>query len=222
MENEKIKIHEIQEKALTLPDQVKEIHVVDEETLSQANEFVKGCRSMIQKISGLMDPIIKRFTEGHRDTLADKRELEDPWIQAKDLVTPQIISYRRKIEEAKRAAELVAQREIEEKKRKEEELLKQAAELENKGKIEEADEIMEKAEAEAEKIPDAVQNLSKIPEPQAIRGVSTRKIWKWRLKNIKEVPRSHLILDEKKLNHEARNYREGETAEVPGIEFYWV
>ena len=222
MENEKIKIQEIKEKSLTLPDQAKEIRVVDDETLNQANEFVNGCRSMLKKIGALMDPIIKRDLEMHRADLADKRELEDPWIQAKELVIPQIISYRRKLEEAKRAAELAAQREIEEKKRKEEELLKQAAELENKGKIEEADEIMEKAEAEAEKIPDAVQNLSKIPETQKIRGVSTRKIWKWRIKNIKEVPRSHLILDEKKLNHEARNYREGETAEIPGIDFYWV
>lgn len=223
MENERIKILEIKEEALSIPDQAKAIQVVDDETLNQANEFVNGCRSMLKRIGNLMDPIIKRDHEMHMADIADKRALEDPWLKAKNLVTPQIISYRRKLEEEKRALEEAARLEVEKKQREEEELLKKAAEAESKGEVEEADEIFEQAEAIAEAGPgDASIALKETPEPQKIRGVSTRKIWKWRLKNIKEVPRSHMILDEKKLNHEARNYREGETAEIPGIEFYWV
>lgn len=220
MESEKIKIQEIQKRALSLPDLSKEIHVIDDKTLNQANEFVKGCRSMIQKIGNLMDPIIKRFTDGHRQTLAEKRELEDPWIQAKDFVTPQIISYRRKIEDEKRAAEAAVQRELEEKKRKEEELFNQAVEAEKKGEVEEADELLEKAEVEAENMEAITQRQPKIPEPQKIRGISTRKIWSWRLIDILEVPKSCLILDEKKLNQIARTY-DGKT-QIPGIEFFWT
>lgn len=220
MENEKIKIQEIQEKALSLPDEAKGIQVIDEESLHVANVFVETCRAMRRKICDLMDPIIKRDHEMHMADLADKRKLEDPIIKAENFVKPQIISYRRQIEELKRAAEEAARKALEEKKRKEEELLKQAAEAEEKGKVEEADDLFEQAEAESESAPAAVQDLANIPKVQKIRGVSTRKIWKWRLKNLKLVPRDCLILDEKKLNYIARTQEE--KANVPGIEFYWI
>lgn len=217
---EKREIKALETKALTMPERAKAIQVIDDETLHLANEFMHGCRQLEKKIDDKMDPLIKKSNELHRDTLATKREMKDPITQAKNMVDPKIISYKHKVEEEIRVQEEEKARKIEEERKKKEEALEKAAALEKAGDQEQAEKELEKAEELEEK--ETMLSLepkfkTKAPET---KGTTTMRYWKFRVKNLKLVPRELFKLDEVKVGHIARTQKE--KAEVPGIEFYYT
>jgi len=216
MEKNEIKILETQ--ALSLPEQAKQIQIVDDNSLHKGNEFIHVCRQLRKKIAVTMDPIIKRAHGVHQEALAQKRKLEGPLKQAEEIVGPRIASYKRKIEEEIRAQEEEKERKLAEEKKKKEEALEKAAALEKAGDKEKADEEFEKAEKiEEEEALLAEEPKFKRKAPDT-PGTSIRKIWKWRLKNLKEVPIEYLKLDEVKIGDAVRTAK-GEI-EIPGIEIY--
>jgi len=218
MEENEIKNLETQ--ALSLPEQAKQIQIVDDQSLHKGNEFIHACRQMRKKIADLMDPIIKRFNDGHRASLAKKRELEGPLAQAEEIVGPQIASYKRKKEEEIRIQEEEKARKIEEERKKKEEAFEKAAALERAGDNEKAAEEFEKAEKiEEEESLLALEPKFKPKAPET-KGTSIRENWKFRVKNLKEVPREWLKLDEVKVGAAVRTSK-GEV-EIPGIETYSV
>jgi hypothetical protein len=57
-----------------------------------------------------------------------------------------------------------------------------------------------------------------VPSIRKSLGVGHSVRWKWQVKNLADVPREYLILDEKLLNEIARTRKD--QASVPGIEFF--
>ncbi|MBA7601781.1 hypothetical protein ES703_08862 [subsurface metagenome] len=220
MEENKTGIQDLQSQALTLPEKAKQIHIIDDETLHTANEFIHVCRQMEKKIDDKMDPLIKKANELHRDTLATKREMKDPVAKAREIVSPQIMSYKRKIEEEIRAREEEKARKIEEERKKKEEAFEKAAALEKAGDQEKAEEEFEKAEKiEEEESLLALEPKFKPTAPET-KGTSIRENWKFRVKNLKDVPREWLKLDEVKVGAAVRTSKG--KIEIPGIETYSV
>ncbi|MCK5127962.1 MAG: hypothetical protein KAR42_17015 [candidate division Zixibacteria bacterium] len=218
MEQDKIKILETE--ALTLPERAKLIQVVDDESLHKANEFIHACRQMRKKIAETMDPIIKRAHGLWKEVLGQKQKLDASPKQGEETVGPRIASYKRKIEEEARALEEEKQRKIEEEKKKKEEAFEKAAALERAGDHDRADEEYKKAEASEEeetKLVELPKVEVKLPET---KGTSIKKIWKYRVKNLKLVPRPWLKLDEAKVGAAVRS-SQGKV-EITGIETYSV
>ena len=215
-----IVIKDLKSQALTMQEKAKGIQIIDDETLHMANEFMHGCRQLEKKIDDKMDPLIKKSNELHRDTLATKREMKDPITQARETVDPKIISYKHKIEEEIRVREEEKARKIEEERKKKEEALEKAATAEKAGDEEKAEEEFKKAEkSEEEETLLSLEPKFKVKAPET-KGTATVRYWKFRVKNLKLVPRELLKLDEVKIGHIARTQKE--KAEVPGIEFYYT
>lgn len=217
---EKREIKTLETQALTMPERAKQIQIVDDETLHKANEFMHACRQLEKKIDDKMDPLIKKANELHRDTLATKRDMKDPLTKAKEMVDPKIISHKHKIEEEIRTREEEKARKIEEERKKKEEAFEKAAAAEKAGDQEQAEKELEKAEDLEEK--ETMLSLepkfkAKVPET---KGTTTMRYWKFRVKNLRLVPRELLKLDEIKVGHIARTQKE--KAEIPGIEFYYT
>ncbi len=218
MEENEIKNLETQ--ALSLPEQAKQIQIVDDQSLHKGNEFIHACRQMRKKIADLMDPIIKRFNDGHRASLAKKRELEGPLAQAEEIVGPLISTYKRKIEEEIRAREEEKAEEIEEERKKKEEAFEKAVVAEKAGDEEKAAEELEKAEESEEKEELLSLEPKFKPTMPETKGTSVTQRWKFRVKNLKEVPREWLKLDEVKVGAAVRTSKG--KIEIPGIETYSV
>lgn len=208
----------IQVEALSFPDQAKEIIITDEKTLQRANEFLQVCKKLRNKIHAYMDPIKDATYKAWKGSLIQIERLEKPLIAAEGMVKPQVAAYRRKIEEAIRQKEEEARAKIEEERRKQEELLKQSAALESAGDHGRADEKFEKAEAIDEEVKESIQKIAEISHAPKLAGTTIRRIPKWKLINLSEVPREYLKLDEVKIGTAVRASKA--TIKIPGIEVY--
>jgi len=216
----KIEIQDLQSQALTMPERAKQIQIVDDDSLYKANEFIHACRQLRNKIAGTMDSIIKGAHALWKDALSTKSEMEEPLARAEEIVGPQIASYKRKKEEEIRVREEEKARKIEEERKKKEEALEKAAALERDGDKEKAAEEFEKAEKiEEEESLLALEPKFKPMAPET-KGTSIRENWKFRVKNLKEVPREWLKLDEVKVGTAVRASKG--KIEIPGIETYSV
>lgn len=133
-------------------------------------------------------------------------------------------------EREKAEQEAAKQRAIEAEQRAKAEAARQAAlqasEAERKKLLAEAEVAERKASAAAVKVEAKTEQAAASIAPvvqvasvaQKVAGVTTVKVWKWRVTDETLVPRSFLVLDEAKLTKYARAMRNG--VPVAGIEFY--
>ncbi|MCK4646641.1 MAG: hypothetical protein KAU46_10340 [Candidatus Aminicenantes bacterium] len=217
---EENKIKDLEAEGVALVERAKEIQVVDDKSLHLANEFIHACRQMRKRIGETMDPIIKKAHGLWKHVLGEKQDLEKGPKFGEETVGPRIAVYKRKIEEEIRAREEEKARKIEEERLKKEEAFEKAAAAEKAGDTEKAAEELEKAEAsEEEEEMLSLEPKFKAKAPET-KGTSIKKIWKYRVKNLKLVPREWLKLDEAKTGMAVRS-SQGQV-EIPGIETYSV
>ena len=88
-----------------LVTQVRAIKIVDEASYSSAGEFLKGIKSLRQKIAESCDPVIKKAHETHKAAVQQKKEHEAPLIEAEGLLKQGIGSYHDEIERKRRIEE---------------------------------------------------------------------------------------------------------------------
>lgn len=140
-----------------------------------------------------------------------------------DEVKKRLMEFFRPAEERLAKAEVMAKRAMleysqeQDRLRREEEDRRRAVAEDARRKEVEAARVHGDAEkaAELESAPMAVKNL---PPPPVASGVSTRKVWRWRIADEALIPREFMLVDEKKLNAVAVSSKGG--AHVPGVEFY--
>jgi len=133
--------HEIESKALALPDQARLITVTDNASMEQANTFKLDIKAMIKEIDEFFKPMADKAFQAHRAVTGRWAETKKPLQDADAHVTNQVKLYlaeirRKEEEEAARLREIA-------RKEEEERRLQEAAELEASGNIEEANEILE-------------------------------------------------------------------------------
>lgn len=179
-----------------LPERMKKIRVVDKESLNLAHQEKIYIKKVRKQIADFCDPNINRLHVAHKEAVAQKRTFEQPLIEAENYIDPQIASYLAKLEQIRRAAEEKVRREREEAARKareeEEARIEAAIKAEEKGDLEEAEKILDR---EPIKEPPAQQTF--IPPKEKLKGLSTRKIWKWKPEDpvgFEGIPREWMIL----------------------------
>ena len=218
MEDNK-QIELIQEQSFSLPDEAKHIIVNDDKSLREANHFYQNCRLIIDNIHRHMDPIKTATHKAWKATLAQIDELEDPLLRAMKTVKPKMIAYKEKVREEIRKKEKEAQDKIDADKKKAEELLEKAADQETAGDTEEADETFRGAEAIEEKVEETIQKMKDIPKAPETKGVTMRKIPRWRIINETQIPLEYMKVDEVKIGAVVRAAK-GQI-KIPGIEVYF-
>ncbi len=172
--------------------------------------------------------LIKDIKRRYKFIEEERRSLSDPLFQAKkqidELYSPVLKQYLEAeriikkglqefaMKEEKKRSELELRLQLQQKMRKEEELL----ELNEKKK-------------NSDSLVEAEKNIISRPLPTVkahpkIEGISFRKIWKWRVFDPDAVPSAYKILDTAKLDKMvmlARNDQDRAVIDlVPGIEFY--
>lgn len=218
MENNK-QIQLIQEQSFSLSDEAKHIIVVNNQTLREANEFYQGCKSIIETIHKHMDPIRDSNYKSWKESINLINKLEELPANAMKTVKSKMIAYKTKVVEEIRKKEKEAQDKIDAEKKKAEALLEKAAEQETAGDKEEADETFEEAEAMEEQVEESTLKMKDIPEAPTTKGVTMRRIPKWKLIDKSLVPVEYLTLDTVKIGAVVRATK-GDI-KIPGIEVYF-
>ncbi len=159
---------ELESKALTIPEQAKQITIKDQAGLDLAGELLKGIKALRKEIDATFDPIIGAAFKAHREAVAQKKKVEAPLAEAENIVKPRIAGYLQEQERIR----LAEQRRLEEeaRKRAEEEALAAAVEAEQAGATEE--EVQSVLAAPVPIVP-----VSAPPTFQKVQGISTRDNW---------------------------------------------
>jgi flagellar biosynthesis GTPase FlhF len=215
------------------------LRVVDQESLSLANELLLTGKQFVKKIKDFFAPLKQdahASWKGICDTENEELAKLMPTIMTLDR---SIVNYRVEQDRIRREAEEKARRQEEERRRLEEEAFRRAQEKERQAREAteraareqnaaarkkaqeeaaraqaEADKIIAKAAAEEKKLEPAIV----IPEKVVTTGTAIRHNWKFRLVNFKDVPDEYKILNEVLVGKIGRA-SEGK-AKILGIDFY--
>jgi len=100
-------IKELKEKALTILEKVKERFpkIEDNETFEKVNKALVYIANQMAEIDSRLDPIIDKTNKAHKESLALKKEIKQPWLESKLYLNPMVARYLRELEEKKREAE---------------------------------------------------------------------------------------------------------------------
>ena len=203
----------LKQNAIDALDYVKALEVKDQQTLNMANKAVvrigvikKGILAYFKDPKSLADA-------AHKAIVKKEKEALEPLIAADIILKPKIGTYvheqirikeeaeRKRLEEINRAAE------------KQLKALEEAAELENKGKIKEAEDKLHEAEE--------LDETKEIPLPPAapiMSGTHTVTLTHWRVIDHELIPRRYLRVDSISVDSEVKLHKM--KTKIPGIEVY--
>lgn len=179
----------IEQKALSVPDRARSIEINDNESYVRAGELLKAIKDIRREIDETFDSVIKKAHEAHKEAVAKKKKAEAPLLEAEAIIKPRIAGYIAEQERIRQAEERRLQEEA--RKREEEARLAEAVHLESVGDKEAAESVLDEPVA-----PPVVVLPKTTPK---IEGISSRKAWKYRVKDDGKVNRSFLVIDEKKI-----------------------
>lgn len=194
-------------------DYVKALEVVDQQTLNMANKSVVRI-GVLRKgiIAYFKDPKTKAKI-AHQAIVDKEKEALQPLIAADIILKPKIGAYVHEQMRIKEEAERKAREETERKEREQEEALKKAADLENEGKIKEAQAKL----VEAEKMDDETKEVP-LPQAPVMSGTHTVTHTRWRVIDPELIPRRYLRIDSISVESEVRLHKM--KTKIPGIEVY--
>jgi len=201
------------EKVFLVPARVKKMQITNDEEMEAMRKALVWIADMIKEVRGAFRPIIAAANKTWKEALAKEKHYLAPLFEAKEMGAPLMADYLDEKERVRQAL-LREQAKIEaEAAAKAHKLMEEAMAAEEKGDSEKAGEMMDKMEEVA-----AVVESTAVAKKEKLDGVHTRTDVLWRLLDLDKVPRSYLMLDERKLNKLAKSM--GMAAQVPGVQFY--
>jgi len=194
--------------ALTVYEQAKQIIVIDNVTMSQADQLIKDMRAVRKEISAAFDPIISKAYQAHKEAKLQKDKAEQPLIDAENFLKPQIKRYL-DLQEAKRIAEenrLRIEAQIAEENRR----LAEAAQLEAEGLKAEAEAILDTP------APIVMPTVEKTTPKADMRLY--RKVWKFEVTDFAKLPDQYKMPNDSAIGQVVRALKE--KTKIPGVRIW--
>jgi hypothetical protein len=209
MEEQAGELMEIKDESRSWIRRAENLKIVDRLSFERAADHVKSITALIKKIERHHDGPRIAAMRAHRAVLDAQKNLTEPLKKAQGAIKSEIGRWTIEQEKIRRERERVAMELA--RKREEEERLRMAVVAEEEGASRETvEEILETKE------PPLVPT---IPETNPkVSGVSTRKVWKWRLVDEEKIPREYMMLNERLI--QAAISKWGDKANIPGVEVY--
>lgn len=209
-------VQELAQDANGVMDIANAIEIDSDAMYELAGEEIKGFKSKAKVLDNTRKSMTKPLDESKKTIMEFFRDPIAKLKEAEEKINGLMIAYQRK-KEAERRAEEKKLREAEEKKRLKEEAAakKKADKLREEGKEEEAAQVEDDAVEAAAIAPPPVVVADKTP---TVKGVHTRKNWKFRITDEAKIPREYLVVDEKKIGQVVRALKEN--TNIPGVEIY--
>ncbi len=195
-------------RALTVPDLARTIEIRDNESYMRAGEMLTAVKGLLKEIDAAFDPICKRAHEAHKEALNQKKRAAEPLLEAERILKKGIADYQAELERQRREEEARLREEA--RRREEEARLAAAIAAEKEGEKALAEEILNEPV-----IPAVVVSA---PPPPKLAGVSSRKVWKFRIADAALVPRQYMIPDTAAIGRVVAAL--GPRASIPGVEIY--
>jgi hypothetical protein len=159
----------LEQQAMSWPDKARAFVITTQETLELAANALKGIKGLRAEIEEVFGPNIKRWFDGHRAAVAERKKVEEPLTEAESIIKRNISGYQQEQErirqEEERRLRLVAEEAARQQRARE------LADLEaTKPTVEEYVAVAER--------PLEVAPIYAAPTVQKVQGVSSRESWK--------------------------------------------
>jgi len=176
-----------------------------------AGEELKTIKGRMKELDDSRTSMTRPLDEAKKRIMAMFSPVEDGLKKAENLIKRAMLGYQQE-QERKRQEEEARLRKIaeDEQRRRNALATKQAEKARARGNEERAQEILENVPI----IPTPVV----LKEQSKVKGISTRKVWKFRIIDANQLPREYMIANEKMLLAFAQATKG--TIPVPGVEFY--
>lgn len=200
--------------AEALATTVDKLKITNNAEYTNSAEFLKQIKSTTKVLDDARKDITKPLDEAKKRVMDLFRGPIEKLAQAETVLKRAILTYSQEQDRIRKEAEakaLAAARAEEERKRKA--LEERAAKEAEKGNTAKAEALQEKAENVY--VPTVVLAP---PTPEKISGISTKKVWKFRITDEKAIPRDYLVVNETMLGKLAQA-TQGKVP-VAGVEFY--
>ena len=188
--------------ALGFPDRAKRLIVHNQETLNNANEFIREVKAMMKEVSSSYDPIISHAK-------AEKKKYYDPLKESEQTAKIHVGAYLTLQAEKRRIAEEEVKKLEEERQKEQDKILAEAKILEDSGKEKEAENILAEIplparidippepEAEGLSLKQIVDTeriniiVNKLGGQTKIPGIRVYPVWKWEIDDRKLIPKEY-------------------------------
>lgn len=210
-------VTQLENETTSLLTQAKQFQVTNPEQFQAAGNELMRIKGVRKQVDELMDPIVKKAHEAHKEAVAAKKKLTDPLDQAEKSIKQALLVYnqeqqRKAREEEERLRKIAEEQAV----REREKLLKQAEKAIDKGNDAKAEELIEQA--------DKVVPLTPIvtPQVQKVEGIATRKVWKAVVENPQLVPAYFNGIEIRTINQSALNkfaQMSSGSIQIPGVKF---
>ena len=202
---------DVEQQALVIIEEARALAIKTDQDYEYGGAFLTRIKGVRSQIKDVFEPIIKAAHAAHKEAVAQRKGVEAPMIEAEGIVKSSMATFYRAKEAERLAQEEEQRRQARE--QAEKEALARAVELEDQGKAEEAEALIERPVAPV------VVPAPAIQKPQAA-GVSVRKVWKFRMVNPAAVNARFLVPDEKAIGKVVRAMGADAGEMVGGIEVY--
>ncbi len=201
-------VKNVEVKALALPDQARQVRVIDNPSMEKANGLLMDVRAIRKEIQDTFKPLAEKAHQAHKAILEQQKKTEAPLVEAEGILKAQIKSYMDEVERLRREEE----RRLQEIARKEEEerRIAEALQAEAEGNKEEAEAILE--EPAYIPMPTVKADIPKVDNRLF------RKVWKFKVVDIKKIPIQYLVPDMVKIGGVVRAMKD--KTDIPGIQIY--
>lgn len=174
-------------------DEARALRITTDEEYEAAGKFlVEVVKPGLARVDEVFDPNIRRWHEGHKAALEEKRGHAAPLLEAERIVKGGITGWRQEVARRQELERRKAEREARE--RAEVAAREEALRLLGEGRHEEAEEMLEElAEGVVPTLPVPVRKV----EAPRVAGISTRTLKRWRLVDVGKMKREYMVPDEK-------------------------
>lgn len=196
-----------EQKAQQALSHAESIEITDPVSYEAATYELKALKAKYREIEEQRKSLKKPIDEAARRIQGFFKPPLDFLSQAEGVIKRKITTWNQEQERLRREE----QRKVDEAARKERERLEaRARKAEEKGQADKAEQLSQQAET-------VTPALVPSETPKA-QGISTRKVWKFRVVDASKVPDKYKVIDEKKIAGVVRSL--GADAEIPGVEVY--
>jgi len=201
------------EQAEGIFNDVQKYTITDIEIYNTAADHLKTIKGKTKEIDDARKSMTKPLDESKKKIMDFFRKPLEQLKLAEGKIKGAMLDFKREQERKRQEEEArlraLAEKEAEKERKK---LEKKAEKAEAKGDTEKAEELREQKEEVFAPTPIVESKVNKVS------GISTKKVWKYRIVDETKIPHEYMMPNEKKIGQFAR-MAQG-TQQVPGIEFY--
>lgn len=196
--------------ATALVQMTKNLTIASPEEYAECAEQLIGVKDYGRRVADYFRPLKRAQDQAKAAILDAEKQLSVPLAQAESALKLAMSKYTTAQEQIRQAEQRRLQAEADERARRDREALeKKAAKMKTEAKQEE---YRERAAA-------VVAPVVQVPKTTPkVAGVTTRRVWKWKVDDALVVPREFLMIDKPRLDQIARSL--GDQLKVPGITFF--